>query len=95
MAELRLGRLPKQGTVRITITLSEPLKDELDRYAAEHSRLYEPVETAALIPHMLEAFIRADRGWRGRRKQGERTRSRQPDLAAANGTTRSDPESSS
>lgn len=93
MVELKLGRLPKQGMVRITITLPEPLKDELDRYAAEHSRLYEPVETRALIPHMLEAFVRADRGWRGRRKQG--TRSRQSGVAATSGTTRTDPERSS
>ena len=47
MADLKLGRLPKQGTVRLTIVLSEPLKDELDAYAAEHSRLYGPVETTA------------------------------------------------
>ncbi|WP_137389601.1 DUF2274 domain-containing protein [Rhodoligotrophos defluvii] len=45
----------------------EPLKDELDQYAAEHSRLYEPVDTAALIPHMLEAFVRSDCGWRSRK----------------------------
>jgi hypothetical protein len=69
VADLKLGRLPKQGTVRITIVLSEPLKEELDRYAAEHSRLYEPVETAALIPHMLQAFLRADRAWCSRQKQ--------------------------
>jgi hypothetical protein len=69
VADLKLGRLPKQGTVRLTIALSEPLKEELDAYAAEHSRLYGPVETAALIPHMLQAFIRTDRGWRGRRKR--------------------------
>jgi hypothetical protein len=69
MSDLKLGRLPKQGTVRLTIVLPEPLKDELDAYAAEHSRLYGAVETAALIPHMLEAFIRADRGWRSRRKR--------------------------
>lgn len=67
MAHLRLGPLPKVGVVRLTITLPEPLKEELDQYAAEHSLLYEPVETAALIPHMLEAFIRSDRGWRSRK----------------------------
>lgn len=67
MSKLKLGRLPKAGTVRLTITLPEPLKEELDQYASEHSRLYEPIETAALIPHMLEAFIRSDRGWRTRR----------------------------
>jgi len=39
----------------------------------ERSRLYEPVETAALIPHMLEALIRirADRAWRSRQKRTE------------------------
>lgn len=63
MPGLRIGRLPKVGVVRMTIILPEPLKEELDQYAAEYSRLYEPVDTAVLIPHMLEAFVRSDRGW--------------------------------
>jgi hypothetical protein len=95
VAELKLGRLPKQGTVRITIVLPEPLKEELDRYAAEYSRLYEPVETAALIPHMLEAFIRTDRGWRSRRKQTEQVQTGQRRASPTSGTTRADWESSS
>ena len=95
MADLKLGRLPKQGTVRITIVLPEPLKEELDRYAAEHSRLYEPVETAALIPHMLEAFIRTDRGWRGRQKQAKQVQGGQRGTSPTSGTTRADSESSS
>jgi hypothetical protein len=91
VTDLKLGRLPKQGMVRITIVLSEPLKEELDRYAAEHSRLYEPVETAALIPHMLEAFIRTDRGWRSRRKQTEQQiRTGQRRASPTSGTTRAD-----
>jgi hypothetical protein len=69
VADLKLGPLPKQSMVKVTVVLSELLKEELDAYAAEHSRLYEPVETAALIPHMLEAFLRADRAWCSRRKQ--------------------------
>jgi hypothetical protein len=69
VADLKLGPLPKQSTVKVTIVLPELLKEELDAYAAEHSKLYEPVETAALIPHMLEAFLRADRAWCSRRKQ--------------------------
>ena len=95
MADLKLGRLPKQGTVRLTIVLSEPLKDELDAYAAEHSRLYGPIETAALIPHMLEAFIRTDRGWRGRRKRPGQVQSGQRRGSPTSGTTRADSESSS
>ena len=74
MADLKLGPLPRQTTVRLTIVLLEPLKEELDAYAVEHSRLYGPVETAALIPHMLEAFLRADRAWckhHKRRGQGQ------------------------
>jgi hypothetical protein len=69
VADLKLGPLPKQSTVKVTIELPELLKEELDAYAAEHGKLYEPVETKALIPHMLEAFLRADRAWCRRRKQ--------------------------
>jgi hypothetical protein len=95
VADLKLGRLPKQGTVRITIVLPETLKEELDAYAAEHSRLYEPVETAALIPHMLEVFIRTDRGWRSRRKRTKQAQSGQRRASPIGGTTRADSESSS
>jgi hypothetical protein len=78
VADPKLGPLPKQSTVRLAIVLSELLKEELDAYAAEHSRLYEPVETKALIPHMLEAFLRADRArcssreQRGQQQNGRR-----------------------
>ncbi|WP_266065185.1 DUF2274 domain-containing protein [Brucella intermedia] len=88
MPQLRLGPLPKVGVVRLTITLSEPLKEELDQYAAEHSRLYEPVETAALIPHMLEAFIRSDRGWRSRKAKGSSARRRAAALRGDVATSR-------
>lgn len=87
MPDLRLGRLPKVGVIRMTIILPEPLKEELDQYAAEHSRLYEPVDTAALIPHMLEAFLRSDRGWRSRKAKAGRTHRRR--AFPASGTTRS------
>lgn len=71
MAQLKLGPLPRTGTVRMTISMPEPLKEELDLYAAEYGRLYEPVETAALIPYMLEAFLRSDRGWRSRKSKAQ------------------------
>jgi hypothetical protein len=69
MADLKLGPLPNQKIAQLTVMLPEPLKEELDAYALEHSTLYGPVETAALIPHMLQAFLRADRSWCSRRKQ--------------------------
>jgi hypothetical protein len=85
VADLKLGPLPKQSTVKVTVVLSDLLKEELDAYAAAHGKIYdEPVETAVLIPHMLEAFLRADRAWRNHRKQkgqvqnGQRRVQRQP-----------------
>lgn len=67
MSNLRLGPLPKLGIVRVTVPMPEPLKEELDLYAAEYGRLYSEVDTATLIPHMLESFLRSDRGWRSRK----------------------------
>jgi hypothetical protein len=87
VADLKLGPLPRQTTVRLTIVLLEPLKEELDAYAAEHSRLYEPVETAALIPHMLQAFLRTDRAWcslRKRRGKHKQVNERVNSASAAN-----------
>jgi hypothetical protein len=87
VADLKLGPLPNQKMARVTVMLPEPLKEELDAYAAEHSKLYGPVETAALIPHMLEAFLRADRAWRTSRKQmrrGQTGRRRANSTSAAN-----------
>ncbi len=83
MANLKLGPLPKLGTVRIAITLPAPLKEELERYAAEYSRLYEPVEAAALIPHMIEAFIRSDRVYRSRKAQAARRQNHQRKIGTA------------
>lgn len=71
MTDLKLGRLPRVGMTRMTFSLPEPLKEELELYATEHSRLYEPVEAAALIPHMLESFLRSDRGWRSRKAKAK------------------------
>jgi hypothetical protein len=56
--------------VKVTVVLSELLKEELDAYATEHGRIHgKSVETAVLIPHMLEDYIRGDHAWRNHRKQ--------------------------
>ncbi|MGV8991690.1 MAG: DUF2274 domain-containing protein [Thiobacillus sp.] len=63
--KLRLGPLPKTETVKLMITLTVTLKADLERYAALHAQTYgEPIEAATLIPHMLEAFMARDRGFR-------------------------------
>lgn len=65
--KLRLGPLPRQDRIKMTISLSAALKEELDRYAVAHSQLYgNQVDAGALIPHMLERFMATDRGFRKR-----------------------------
>jgi hypothetical protein len=67
--KLRLGPLPKTETVKLTVALSVELKATLDRYAELHARTWgEPVDAAALVPHMLAAFMERDRGFRSARR---------------------------
>ncbi|MGQ0699972.1 MAG: DUF2274 domain-containing protein [Panacagrimonas sp.] len=63
--KLRLGPLPKTESVKLTFACPVSLKADLDRYAAVHAQTYgEAVDAATLIPHMLEAFVVRDRGFR-------------------------------
>jgi hypothetical protein len=63
--KLRLGPLPDTQTVKLTFSCPAPLKTTLDRYAALHAQTYgEAVDATTLIPHMLEAFMATDRGFR-------------------------------
>lgn len=70
--KLRLGPLPKTETVKVTFSCPADLKSDLERYAALHAQAYgESVDAEKLIPHMLEAFMAGDRGF----KKGTATRS--------------------
>ena len=63
--KLRLGPLPRTAVVKLTITVSASTKSALDRYASLHSQLHgETVDALVLIPHMLDAFIERDRGFK-------------------------------
>lgn len=63
--KLRLGPLPNTETVKITFSCTVVLKTELERYAAMHAQAYgEQVDGVTLIPHMLEAFMARDRGFK-------------------------------
>lgn len=67
--KLRLGPLPRNETVKVTFVCPVNLKADLERYAELHTQTYgEVVDAATLIPHMLEAFMARDRGFR---KRGE------------------------
>ena len=72
---LSLGPIPKPDAVKLTITVSAELKAQLDAYAEVHGRLHQaPVNAIALVPHMLEAFMARDRGFRSARRQATEKR---------------------
>ncbi|WP_425916256.1 DUF2274 domain-containing protein [Pseudomonas sp. GWSMS-1] len=63
--KLRLGPLPKTESIKLTFACPANLKADLDRYAAAHAQTYgETVDAMTLIPHMLEAFMAGDRGFK-------------------------------
>lgn len=77
--QLRLGPLPKTESIKLTFACPASLKMDLDRYAALHAQTYgETVDVATLIPHMLEAFMAGDRGFR----KGGRTSSQETGAAS-------------
>lgn len=68
--KLRLGPLPKTEITKLTFACPANLKADLDRYAALHAQTYgEAVDVVTLIPHMLEAFMAGDRGFRRGKEQ--------------------------
>lgn len=64
MARLKLGTLPDDRPVKLSITIPADLKRALDTYAsayaAESGRQW---ETKKLIPHILAAFLKSDRAF--------------------------------
>jgi len=63
--KLRLGPLPRTESIKLTFVCPASLKANLDRYAALYAQIYgEEVDSTVLIPHMLEAFMAGDRGFR-------------------------------
>lgn len=67
--KLKIGPLPNPEKVKILVQVSVELKQSLDQYAELHSQLSgRTVDAATLIPHMLQAFIDRDRGFRSLRK---------------------------
>ena len=64
MTNLKLGKLPDRETTKITFTASAELNKLLTTYASAYEAEYGLRESITdLIPHMLEAFIKADRGF--------------------------------
>lgn len=68
MSPLKLGKLPDRETTKITFAASAELSKKLDDYAKAYEAEYGRAEKVEdLIPHLLEAFMKADRGFRSSR----------------------------
>lgn len=64
MPKLKLGAIPDDKPVRLTVTLTADLHALLMEYAEVHSRQFDrKVPPEKLVPHMLERFIRTDRAF--------------------------------
>ena len=69
MTGLKLAPLPDRVPVKITITVQPELRKALDDYALLYAKSYGAEEQVAeLIPYMLDAFLKADHGFRKGRK---------------------------
>ena len=56
---------PKTESTKLIVTVSAELKFMLDRCAAVHAKTYgEKVDAATVVPHMHDAFMTRDRGFR-------------------------------
>ncbi len=62
MAELKLAKLPDRTPVKLTIAVTPDVHLALTDYAAIYNDAYGQSEPLAeLVPHMLAAFLAADR----------------------------------
>jgi hypothetical protein len=76
--KLSLGPVPKSESVKLTLTVSTELRENLDLYAALHSELNgTAVDATTLAPLMLETFMARDKGFRAARS-ARANRSGQP-----------------
>ncbi|AVS60886.1 DUF2274 domain-containing protein [Paracidovorax avenae] len=73
--KLRLGPLPKLESTKLTFACPPSLKTDLDRYVVLHAQTHgEAVDATTLIPHMLEAFMAGDRGFRHKARKSTTAR---------------------
>lgn len=64
MTKLKLGAIPDDKPVRVTVTFTAAQYALLADYAAAHSAQFDrKVPPEKLVPHILERFIQTDRAF--------------------------------
>jgi hypothetical protein len=76
MTDIKLAKLPDKTLVKLTLSLSPQLHEDLVGYAAAYRDAYGQEEAISdLIPMMLAAFLNSDKAFRrSRRNAAERTK---------------------
>ena len=66
---LKIGPLPDKTPQKLTVLIEPSLASELEDYARGHSQIHgEDAAVSVLVPHMLEAFLASDSGFRKARR---------------------------
>jgi len=82
MPSLKLGAIPEDKPVRMTITLPAALARDLEAYAQAWSKeTSRTLGARHLVPHMLDAFIRSDKGFAAAKRTVELRRQTAPSEA--------------
>jgi hypothetical protein len=88
---MKLTRIVKPlRSVQVRVTLAGDLNTELESYARSYEHVHgEAVESKALIPEILHAFIDADREFQvWQRSGGDRSHVHNTDMSSPNGSTK-------
>lgn len=88
---MKLARITKPlRSVPLRVMLAAELNARLERYARYYEHVHsEPVDTRALIPEILRAFLDADREFQSWFRSADRNQPRRvPAPASTNGSTK-------
>src|SRR5260370_8330433 len=95
---MKLARITKPlRSVQVRVMLAGDLNAELERYAQYYEHVHgDSVDTRALIPEIIRAFIEADREFQSGSRSGDKTRPpRSPVASPSNATPKPHPRLSS
>ena len=93
MADLKLHKLPKTETIKLTIVVPAQLLERLEQYADAYALAYgDAVEIKRLVPHMLDAFLAGDRAFQRHVAKDRSRRSSAEARTTMSGSTTSQPD---
>jgi hypothetical protein len=91
---MKLARITKPlRSVQVRVMLAGDLNAELERYAQYYEHVHgDSVDSRALIPEIIRAFLEADREFQSGSRSGDKTRPPRSAVASpSNGTAKAQP----